>query len=113
MTQFFKQSVEETKVTIRRISKKYTKKAERKISRKETRKRETKEMPLSQDTCEALNCVLLLRAQTHNVCVCVSTVKYILSKCISIFVKRNSTRKGNVTKWTHGVAVRSLLFSYF
>jgi len=58
---------------MRRISKKYTGEAEREknIKKGNQEKRRTIEMPLSQDTCAALDCVLLLRAQTHNVCVCV------------------------------------------
>ena len=58
---------------MRRISKKYTEKAEgEKIIKKGNhKKRKTIEMCLSQDTYAALNCVLLLKAQSYNVCVCV------------------------------------------
>ena len=81
MTQFFKQFVEETKVTMRRISKKYTEKAEREknIKKGNHKKRETIEMPLSQDTYAALNCVLLLKAQTRNLCVCACVCRAIYS----------------------------------
>jgi len=92
LTQFFKQFVKETKITMRRISKKYIEKAERKknIKKGNQEERKTIELPLSKDTCAALDCVLLLRAQTHNVCV--STVQYILPRCTSrsIFVKQKS-----------------------
>lgn len=40
-----------------------------KYQERKTEERKTTEMPLSQDTYTPLNCVLLLRAQTNNVCV--------------------------------------------
>ena len=50
---------------MRRISKKHTEKAEREknVKKRKQKKRNTTEIPLSQDTYAALNCVLLLRAQ--------------------------------------------------
>ena len=69
MTQFFKEFVEETTVTKRRISKKYTEGRKReKYQERETEESKTTEIPLPQDTYAALNCVLLLRTQTNNVC---------------------------------------------